>query len=398
MKLTNSLLVVALLAVSSSADEKAEKPPEKAAEVSLTGIFESVDALELKADTEELTSLEVQRIVEHGATVKKGQTIVSFDAESVDEKLEAAEDAMRSAELTFAADEFAMDQFQATQKLDHESAERTWAAAERSFDNFQQTDRDRLIKSAEFSLKNSEASLANAMEELKQLEQMYREDELTEESEEIVLKRAKQTVENALFRLEGTKISTERTISQTIPVRVAEEESRLRRAELAFERAKHDLKIAAQKKELEMKGKVKAFEEKKESLEKLKKERRELTISAPFDGLVYYGALTRGRLSDKPSTLKAESKVTGQQVIATLVNPSALQIRTTLSAGDVKQVKVGQEAEVTALATDAKFTATVKSVSRIPYANNKFDCVLSFEPVDGLIPATSCSVKITIGE
>lgn len=386
-----------LLCVGAVADESADEKQDAAEVLTLTGVFEAVQSQELTAGTEELSSLTIKTIVPHGTAVKQGQTVVAFDPEDVDEKIEAAQDALQLAELTFRSDEFAMAQFQELQKLDRESAERTWEAARRSFDNFQQTDRDRLIKSAEFSLKSSEASLANAMEELKQLEQMYKEDEITEESEEIVLKRAKQAVESALFRLEGTKISTERTITQTVPVRVAEEQSQLRRAELTHERALHDLDVAARKKELEMSGKVKKFEKQKQALEDLQQERGELTITAAFDGLVYYGGLTRGRMSDKPGTLKADSTVTSRQVIATLVNPSKLQVRTTLTAAEVSQVQAGQAAVVTAVASGTtEIKATVASVSRVPYANNKFDCVLSLPVVDGLVPATDCTIRITL--
>lgn len=400
MKITNAVWVMVLLCGVVSADEPNaadDAAQAKAATLTLSGVFEAVESVELKAGTEELTSLKIKKIVPHGTQVKGGQTVVAFDAEQVDEKLEEAEQSLKSAIITFSSEEFAMQQFVESQKLDREAADRAWASAQQSFDNFQQTDRDRLIKSAEFSLKSSEASLANAMEELKQLEQMYKEDELTEESEEIVLKRAKQSVDSALFRLEGTKISTQRTIEQTVPVRVAEEQSKLRRAELAHQQAMHDLDAAAEKKELEMAGKMKAFEKKKESFEKLRRERRELAIAAPFDGIVYYGALTRGRMSDKPSTLKADSTVTADQVIATVLNPAALQIRTTLTEEQVSQVKAGQTAKVTAVAAEDKvMTATVRSVSRIPYANNKFDCVLSVEAAEGVVPATSCRIQITL--
>ena len=109
-------------------------------------------------------------------------------------------------------DEAAYVAFKAGQVLDKAAAERALKLAKQAFDNYQQVDRDRSVANANFSLKSAEASLANAMEELKQLEQMYKEDELTEESEEIVLKRAQQAVESAEFRFEGTKVQTERTL------------------------------------------------------------------------------------------------------------------------------------------------------------------------------------------
>jgi len=102
-------------------------------------------------------------------------------------------------------------------------------------------------------------------------------------------------------------------------------------------------------------------------------------------------------MSDKPSTLKVDSTVTAEQVIATVLNPDQLQIRTTLTEAQVSLVKAGQTAKVTAAVSgDKQMTATVKSVSRIPYANNKFDCVLSLEGAAGVVPATGCQIKITL--
>ncbi|MEO1983828.1 MAG: HlyD family secretion protein, partial [Fuerstiella sp.] len=160
------------------------------------GVFEAVTASEIKHDTEHLKSFVITRLVPHGTTVSKGQNIVWFKSEDLDKELRKAETELRLSKLTLDDDEFAYKQFQETQRLDREAAERGKRKAQQDYDNFVKVDRQRQLKAAEFSLKGSTASLANAMEELKQLEQMYKEDDLTEESEEIVLKRAKQSVES----------------------------------------------------------------------------------------------------------------------------------------------------------------------------------------------------------
>lgn len=369
---------------------------EESAEVTLNGIFEAVLSSEVSAGTKKLNSLLISRIVPHGTSVRKGQTIVWFDTEDIDEKIKEAEISLRLARLTLDEDEFNYEQFLASQKLDRAAADRSRLAAKQEYDNYQRVDRDRNIASAEFSLVSSEQSLANAMEELKQLEQMYKEDDLTEESEEIVLKRAQQAVASAEFRLEGTKILTSRTLKQTVPRQTQQAEESLARAELAWQKAVRSLEKARQRQEIEMNRKRDKFRKEQEALETMQAERKMLVLTAPHDGIVYHGELSRGKLSDKASSLEEGATVTGQQVIATIVNPSKLQVRVDLTEALRSKVTVGMRGPLKPAAWSGQdLAARVKSVGSVPFANNKFDCVLSVTgKVDGIAPGTGCVMTL----
>ncbi len=378
-------------------DEKKEEAPPK--NVTLTGVFEAVQSSELSAGTEELAALKIRKIVPHGTKVRKGQTVVWFETEDVDKKIEAAEVAHRLAELDLEDAEFGFEQFLEAQELDRAAAERSRHAARQTHDNYVQTDRDRSVLSAEFSLKSAQASYDNAAEELKQLEQMYKEDELTEESEEIVLKRAKQAVENAQYRLDSTEIQTERTLKQTIPRQAEQAEDTLARAELAFQKAVRTLELAKAKQTIDLQQKRKKFQDETANLEAMQAERRKLVVVAPHDGIAFHGALTRGKLSDKPSSLKADSSVTSKQVLITLVNPKQLQIRTELTEALLKQVTTGMTGTASANAlNDLVLNVRVKQAANVPFANNKFDCVLAIRKgnIDNVIPGTTCEAKLPL--
>ena len=60
------------------------------------------------------------------------------------------------------------------------------------------------------SLKSSEQYLAYAAEELNQLKKMYEADDLTEETEEIILQRAQYQYERAKFSMKQLKLETKR--------------------------------------------------------------------------------------------------------------------------------------------------------------------------------------------
>ena len=392
--------LVAILVMSgavSTAQENDSAAETKSKATTVDGVFESVKAVELSADTEQVKSLEIKRIIAHGSVVSKGQNLIWFETEAIDDQIEEAESALRLAELEFRDQEFAYKQFIETQKLDRQAADRSHKKAKQDYDNFVQVDRERQIETANYNLTNAQASLENAQEELQQLEQMYKEDDLTEESEEIVLKRAKQSVENAKYRLRGTRISTDRSLKQDIPRATAEQEESLSRAQMAHAKAIRDLESARQKRDLEMKKKRDEIEEKRKDFEELQAERKRSVLQAPFDGVVFHGELNRGKVGEKPSTLEAGSTVSNKQVVLTVAEPGKLQIRVDLQEKDLPVVSKGVKAIVRPTAFPEKtLQATVKSVSAVPYAGGKYDCVLAVRIPGGessIMPAMTCKVE-----
>lgn len=389
-------------ATESHAQPDTEKQPadtEKQPSVAtFDGVFEAVEMSEITADTEQVTSLEIKKIVPHGTTIRKGQNLVWFDTEELDEQVSKAESELRLAELAFDDQEFAYQQFLESQKLDRESAERNFEKAKQDYDNFVRVDRERRIETAEYTLKNAQASLDNVKEELEQLQQMYEEDDLTEASEEIVLKRAKQAVENAEYRLRGAEITHHRAIEQNLPRETAEQEANFAKARLNRDKAIRDLDSALKKRDLERKQQQEDIERQREDFEELRRERQKSVLTAPHDGVVLYGELNRGKLADKPSGLEAGSEVSSDQVIVTLANPERLQVRIDLPEKDLPLVAKGTRATVRPVAyPQQELVGTVKSVSQVPFAGTKYDCLVSIKVSgDGpaIVPGMTCQVEV----
>src|SRR5690606_5806960 len=82
---------------------------------------------------------------------------------------------------------------------------------------FKDTRRKSTEESAAQSLKRAEQFLENQREELRQLTKMYDADDLTEETEEIILHRQRNSVEAAEFALRIEKEKHDRTLAVTLP-------------------------------------------------------------------------------------------------------------------------------------------------------------------------------------
>src|SRR5207237_9387955 len=110
-----------------------------------------------------------------------------------------------------------MPRMEKTLKMDFADAERADKNAHEDIKRYNETDRPMAIKSAEFMVKYYNFMLDYEKDELHELEKMYKADDLTEETEEIVLKRQRNSVEFAEFSLRQAKIESDEMINVHIP-------------------------------------------------------------------------------------------------------------------------------------------------------------------------------------
>jgi HlyD family secretion protein len=398
---TSLLVAASMLTPHTLLPAHADEGEAKPAAIEVAGVLEAVRSVEITTDAEHLGSLTIKKLLEHGVEVEKGQNLIWFETEDVDKKIKAAETALRLSRMALEGAEFSNEQAAAKEAIDRGKAERAIAQAKLAFDNYMSVDRERQVASAEFDIVNAHASLENATEELEQLEQMYKEDDLTEESEEIVLKRAKQAVDSARFRLQGVEIASERAITQTIPNGQADQEDTLALAEMAHQKALRDLAVGRQQREIELQKTRDAFHEEEKKLAELKEERRRVVLTAPIAGIALHGQLTRGRLGDKPSTLAAGTAVPATQIVMTIVDPKRLQARVDLDEKQAAQLKVGDTCTVNINgAPGVEATGTILSLGLVPYASSKYDCVVKldgFGRAADVTPLMTCTLKFEGG-
>ena len=131
-----------------------------------------------------------------------------------------------------------MPRLEKTLAMDLTAAERADKEAKEDFDRYNQIDRPMYVKSAEFMAKYYEFMLDYEKDELEQLVKMYEADDLTEETEEIVLKRQKNSVESAEFSLEGAKLNRDELLNVRLPRYDIEIKEGLERTAMALARAK----------------------------------------------------------------------------------------------------------------------------------------------------------------
>tara|TARA_A100001037_G_scaffold290731_1_gene303955 strand:- start:176 stop:1576 length:1401 start_codon:yes stop_codon:yes gene_type:complete len=404
MRKTPSLLWAALLALPAGAAEKTAPPTHKVQpapfkiEVQLDGRFSAQKVHEITLRPKSWTDLSVLSAVPHGATVKKGDPLVKLDLEKLDRKIRDTKIDLELSKLDLALAKADLEYAEATIPLDLTAVERAYHEVKEDLDRYQKVTKPYNVKSAERTVISAANYLANAEEELKQLKKMYEADDVAEDTEEIILKRAQHAVDRARHSLEGARIRSETSLKITIPREsTAKKEGELRkRLELVKARVSNNADL--KKKQLAVEKQEIAHSLAIEALTKLEADRDRLTPRAPAGGTVFYGTFSRGAWSGlklvEPK-LRKHGKLTTGTAFMTVVEPGPLRIHALLDEKDLRHVEAGDKGNATAKADpDRNLSVTVASVSRVPVDVGKFEVILESQAGGILVPGMACMVKL----
>ena len=315
----------------------------------LKGAFEPVDAAVLDGRPEAFTQpLEIVKLVPHGARVAAGDVILELAADKIDRaiadldvELAVGEKALEIARRDLAAAEALHEETMA-------EAERSARVAAEDLSRFKEVGRGLAEDAARFMVKSAEQSLRSSREELAQLEKMYKDKDLTEETEEMILERTRFQVEAAEKSLRRVKVASEDALALEIPRRAIDLERAARETAVNLDKSRATLPLQLEQKRL---GVAKQEHDRKQSMwkrEELLHDRGLATVKAPRAGVVYYGRLldgawTTGAVAGKATVGQA---VQPGELAFTVVGAGPVRFRAKIEEKDLHMVAAGQKGSV----------------------------------------------------
>lgn len=377
------------------ADEKAEKKAVPAAnlvkvkkgkfetDLTLNGVIESKENTQIRVIPKTWSDLTVQEVVPHGTKVKKGDIILRFETEKLVRAIEDEEAELPLAKLKLESATAELESLEKKSPLELDAKRKSKIQAEDDFAYFEEVRRPMNERAARERLKSYQNYLSYSEEELRQLKKMYENDDMTEETEEIILKRAQDSVNGDKWNVEQIKVSTERALNVSIPREHETLKRRLKLSQLDWEGEEENVERTIETKRLEVEQQERSLAKSSEKLADLKSDLDALIVEAPHDGIVYYGATNRGKwitASTVEKKLIPGGRASAREVLLTLVNPGELQVRVAVAEDKLRDLREGKKATLTLKWNDEnKMDATVKSISYVPDANATFDSVFSFD-------------------
>jgi len=342
----------------------------------------------------------IRELVAQGTFVKKGQALIVLKTEALDKEIKKVELDMptRKANLDKVMQELLELEVSTRRKL--AAAKQKWARLQQDYKYATDVTIPVAKKNAERDVENAKIGVEYAKEELSQLLKMYKEDAITEETEEIILKRAKLGLKRATERLEEVERNTRHKLRVALPRDKENWDFSLKSGELEWKSVEKSLPRALILKREAVDKERRTFKEWMQHLDKLKHDRKQMNIVAPHDGIVYYGSFEKGfwntGLANK--VLVPGGKLPGVTTVMTVVaKQSPVVLTAFVNDRDRAALVVDSKGLVTAYSSPMKrFSATVEGLGAAPTVRNNWKVDFSTQVPQGVLlqPGNKAKVKV----
>jgi HlyD family secretion protein len=392
--------VLLLPSVAAAADPYKVKLVPFKLEAKLEGTFEPPMLTEVRIDPEQWSQFIVESAVPHGTRVGKGDVLVTVETDKIDERIRDLEMGERLADLAHGLLEREVQLLEKSTPLQLELARRSQRIAAENLARYEEKEAAQAAELNDMQLKLSQFSRESAEEELEQLEKMYEQDDLTEESEEIVLKRSRFEAAVGRFFEKLARSEHERAVSLDLPRRLEAVRRASQTAALDLEQAEAALPVALARAKLELEKATGDRRKAADTLAELKADRKRMPITAPTDGVAYYGRWRNGKWTDADTAadrLRAGGQLQPREAVITIAAPGKLAVRSAVPEKDLARVPVNALARVVPKAfPDTRLKATVRSVSAVPVGNGRFETLLDLVAEDPrLVAGMEAEVRVT---
>lgn len=369
--------------------------------VDLPGVFESESMTEIRLRPREWAKLVVKKVLPQGTRVAEGEPVLWLETDEIDDAIRDAEFAVQLGKLSLAGAQSELKALEDSVPLDLEAAERAKKHADEDLAYYQKVGEEQSRKNAEETLKMFQERLEYAQEELNQLEKMYKADDLTEETEEIILVRTRRDMEHAKVAAESAKLRYERDLQIDLPRERINIENTAVRQNLALQKARATLPPSVDQKKIELDKLVQSQKQLERKLALLQADRELLTVKSPVAGVVRYGECERGKwttAAQLESQLREGGAVTANQTVLTIVSAAGMIVRVEIPEAQLSQCIPGKTGVVVPTAyPELRLPATLDAVNLVAVKEGTYDGRVSFASDKlAVTPGMAATVKLSV--
>jgi HlyD family secretion protein len=344
--------LVGLAAVGASRAEDAPAKPKVhtvasgpfEANLTFDGWAQNSEFAEIVLQPEEWATFTVDNCLEAGRDVKAGDVVISFETKGIDREIQDLKQQIAAGELGLKLARIDLELLDKSMPFELEAAERNAVVSKEEWEFYQKLGEALEKQSVEEQLKAVKEMLEGSQEELTQLEKMYKADDLTEETEEIILKRARREVDRGQFLLKQSQVHHDRQVAEELPRTKRQKEINKDRDAQNLEKARVALPLTVAQKKVELEKLEHTQKQLTEKLARIQKDRELMTIKAPIAGRMMYGQAERGRwvtADAMKNSLRRGGTVTAHQVFCTIVAPSAVVLHIDIPEKDRGSLQTG---------------------------------------------------------
>jgi multidrug efflux pump subunit AcrA (membrane-fusion protein) len=346
--------------------------------------------------------LEVVSAAGHGAAVKKGDVLLELDGREIQWAVEGAEAGLAAAQANLKKAESDVALGEKGDQLAMRIQEQNVKNANDGLKWFESVDGPNMLLAAELAVRQTKYSAEDQDDELDQLRKMYKTEDLTTATADIVIKRALRRLEITREQLRMHEGSREKTTQHSHPV------SKQRMTNSVDQAAQEMATLQATQAQARVtratalvNAKVAAAQA-QEKLDDLKHDLALFKSVAPGDGVVMYGTMPEALPGGETRALEAGDKVSSGATVMRVVSSGKYRVDAPLPEAEAFVVEKGMRATVTPAATPWRsYEATVGAVVGGVKGQEGFKFVVPVtlsEADPRLLPGMKATVRIEGGK
>lgn len=389
-----SLLATALCVTSAVAEDYELKKELFEQTVKVQGLAVSDAAVEVSIAPKVWGDFFVEKLLPQGSKVKKGDQIVWIDTQKVDEYIIDKELERKIDLVKIQKSQQELAELKLKTERDLLVAKRNFERELEDYNYYTKVGVPQSVAATKLDGEKSQWGLDYTNEELSQLLKMYEADGLTEDTEEIIVQRAQNSVKSVTFSNSAKQKQVKRALDKVIPRQVDDRELKHQVAKSAWEFAQINIPRSLETKELEITQLLLGDKKKAESLADVKADRAAMELKAPASGVLYYGQFVNNGWSRElaQKTLLRGAKLPQKRAFMTVVpEGNATQLVASVDGFTSSRINVGDAGLIKLPSQPWKsYSSKVVSVSDAPNIKGKWDVVLK--------PQLEKGASLSVGE
>lgn len=369
------------------------------------GYFEPVDPLEVRFRPDAYVGdLKIVAVLAHGASVKKDDVLLRIDDDTIKNQIDAAKTDLENAKAALTKAQADVELGEQGDQIALKMAEKELANAKGALKWFDDVDGKQMITTAEMQTKTAKGAVEDQQDELDQLKKMYKSEELTNATADIVVKRA-------LRNLDLTRITESMAEERETKTRKFDFERERTKLLFAIDQQTNSFsQLQASQAQSKVTRKTAldtataGLDRAQKKVNDLNKDLASFTVKAPSDGVVYYGQLVNGAWQNSgPKALRIDDRVSSGQVVMTFFVPGKLRVQAEIRESQLHWVSPGDKARIVP-ASNAQATTEGTCGAIIPVTSGgdhgaSFSMPVEPEKVDPQVaPGEKTSVQIDLSE
>jgi len=364
------------------------------------GMLEPVDAVEIRLKPKVFTGeMTIKSVVATGTRVKSGDLLLEIDDKPIKKEISTAENELETARANLTKAQSDSDLLQLADELAMKMAQDDVKNATEALKWFDEVDGPQMLQQSELSVRQAKFSLEDQNDELDQLRKMYRTEDLTAATADIVIKRALRQVD-----LTKTMVKREEDESRKLKA-TTHPEARLRLTFTLEQQSNNLNQLKATQAQSAVTRKIalatakQAQTDAEQKVADLKADAAQFKQTATVDGVAYFGQFTaHAWANNEAKSFLTGEKVTSGQVLLTVVQPGKMRVAMDLPEGKFTAAKPGLAATVVPAVTGTKVTGKTLSPTSIGKASG-LELVIELPDVDAVLtPGMKAAVYIDAGK